>query len=172
MPVYDGKTTTKKDPTDDADGGRGGIRFGGTGGGDGGDAYAGEVGYTTIANGSNEYVTELVDIDEDDDDDNHDEGRAAASHPSTLLRQMVRNESFSSLIPPKVFDRTDKRPILMMHCRFVCHDFGKRLYFVDWTQSYLTRTFFPFFLFSSRWKNPRVSLPKIKMQNLCKNVLV
>lgn len=124
MPILDEKTTTKKDPaTDDDAGGRGGIRFGGGGvGDDGGDAYAGEVGYTTIANGSNEYVTELVDIDEDDDDDNHDEGRALASHPSTLHRQMVRNGTFSSSILLKAFDRTDKRPILMMYYRFVCLD--------------------------------------------------
>lgn len=59
---------------------RGGLRFGADAVDD---AYAGEVGY----GGTDEYTTTEFMEEEDD----VDEGRQAATHPSTLQRNMVRN---------------------------------------------------------------------------------
>jgi hypothetical protein len=51
-------------------------------------AYAGEVGYD---GGQEDYDTEIG----VNDDEVEDQGRMSASHPSTLMRQMVRVTIFS-----------------------------------------------------------------------------
>ena len=60
-----------------------GIRFGA----DVSNAYSGEVGYDA---GPVEYDTELH-LENEVEDEDEDLGRMAASHPSTIQRQMVRS---------------------------------------------------------------------------------